>query len=547
MVGRLQRFKGPFDFLDVAALALGNRPEARFLVIGPDSPIEPGLRTELQSAIDARGLGASVGLAGRLSGPDLAATVRAATLLVHPAHREPFGLAVVEALALATPVVAYATTGPSSILAEGGGALVPVGDTKALATVILGALDDAGTLAAWQAQAPVTASRFDLSAIIGRYLEVLQGAASARPGVATVGVVPPGSSGVRDHGRLLGEALRRRGHKVEEHWLENHGTSIAGSALMTGRLLRLALTMPSRERVLWHYCPVPYGWRGIPGPGVFLGLVLRARGCQVVSVLHELAYTYRPGLDPPRAKVKALAQRLALRVVMAGSSEVVVTTDARRAAAEKGRRSRRVHVVPVFPTVPVAGPVRSDDTRPLVIGVPGYAGDGVRPDVLVEALALLDPPNSVRTVLLGAPGPDSDDGRRWRRLAGEHRVDGLEFTGVVESSELSRHFAGCHVVVLVNEEGPSARKTTLATSLAHGVAVVSLDGYNRWEEVVAAGAVHVVPADPVALAAVLADLRDSPLKRSAMAARGLVFAAEHMNLEAAATTFATLLDGRSGT
>lgn len=579
MVGRLQRFKGAFDVVEAAALVRRRRPDARFLMIGPDSPIEPGLRGELEGAITDAGLQDSVCLAGRLSAADLAATVRGATLLVHPAHREPFGLAVVEALALGTPVIAYATTGPSSLLRDGGGFLVPVGNADALATAILNVLDDVDTLTTLQALAPAVAQRFELSENIERYRAVLNRAVEEerRPAtrwraldsasgwrgrrgpltvapvdrrplieprpITTVGSVPPGPSGVRDHGHLLSEELRRGGRVTEECWVNSPGT-ILGSARMTARILALALALPSRGQVLWHYCPVPHGWRGIPGPGVALGLVLRVRGCRVVSILHELAYTYRPGLDPPRARIMAFAQRLALKVVLAGSSEVVVTTNARREALDRRFKRRPVHVVPVFPTIPVAASAVDDDSGSFVIGVPGYAGDGVRPDILVEALALLGDGRSLRTVLLGAPGADSEDGRRWRRLADQHQVPGMEFTGVVGAPELSRHFASCNVVMLVNEEGPSARKTTLATSLAHGLPVVSLDGYNRWEELVAAGAVRVVPADPQILAATLAELRDSPATRTALAERGRTFAEEHMSLPVAASTFSDLLRGR---
>lgn len=77
-----------------------------------------------------------------ISTDDLAATVRDATLLVHPAHHETFGLVVVEALCLGTPAIAYAAAGPSEILSGGGGSLVPVGDTVALAAEIGRALAD---------------------------------------------------------------------------------------------------------------------------------------------------------------------------------------------------------------------------------------------------------------------------------------------------------------------------------------------------------------------------------------------------------------------
>ncbi|MGI8983046.1 MAG: glycosyltransferase family 4 protein [Acidimicrobiales bacterium] len=532
-------------------------PEARFLVVGPDSPIEPTLRGELTVAIEDKSLGGRVGLAGRLAADDLAATVAGASLLVHPAHREPFGLAVVEALTLGTPVVAYATAGPSEILRTGGGALVCVGDTGGLAKAVLRALDDPEVLGHWSAEAGTTARRFRLEATVTRYLDVLQGAAwsgrsSTKWSATTIGVAPPEASGVRDYGLLLGRELETRAFAIHQHWLENGGDRLLPALRVSTRLVTLALTLPAKGSVIWHYSPVAYGYRGIPGPGVVVGALLRARKCRVVSVLHELAYTYRPGLDPPRARVKALAQQLALRAVLAGSDEVVVTTDRRAAALAKGTAGRRagVRVIPVFPTIPTEplSRVTPEPTgRPLTLAVPGYAGDGVRADVLVEALSLIGPAEDVRVVLIGAPGAESPGGHRWSALASQHGVEhSLEFTGVVDPPEFSRRLAQSTVVVLVNEEGPSSRKTTLAAALAHGRPVVSLDGYNRWDQLIEAGAVWVVPCDPAALASSVARLRDSPVEREALGARGAAFAEAWMSLPRVADAFLELLTGASG-
>lgn len=556
MTGRLQRFKGPFDFLAAAALVLASRSDARFMIVGPDSPIEPGLRRELEAAIVDRGLSGSVALAGRLSAVDLAATVGGATVLVHPAHREPFGLAVVEALALGTPVVSYATTGPVAILRTGGGTTVPVGDVGSLAATLVDALEDPAILARWKGDTARSAGRFSLETTVARYREALVQSVPAhgrsgpeRPAergagpavVATIGVAPPTASGVRDYGRLLEEELKRRGIKVEPHWLESAGDRWGPALRVSAQLVGLGLTVTRRRSVIWHYSPVVYGYRGLPAIGVVAGILLRARGCRVITVLHELSYTYRPGVDHPRARFKAQVQRLALRLVVAGSHEVVVTTDRRREAL-----ARRATVIPVFPTIPVTGPGEraADGDGVLVIGVPGYAGDGVRPDLLLGALPRLGPLDSVRVVLLGAPGPDSDDGRRWSRLAAEHGVAScVEFTGVLGAAELGRRLAACCVIVLVNEEGPSSRKTTLAAALAHGLPVVSLDGCNRWEKLIEEDSVRVVPCDAAALATALVELRDSAAERGALGARAASFAGRHMSLRRATDVFVDLLGG----
>jgi glycosyltransferase involved in cell wall biosynthesis len=549
MVGRLQRFKGALDLLEAATAVLARVPEALFLIIGPDSPIEPTLGAALRTEIELRGLGRSVAVAGRLDGGDLAATMRDADLLVHPAARDPFGLVLVESLALGTPVVAYASSGPASILGGTGapGALVPVGDVDALADAVAGALSDRSVMTAWERSASRVAARYDVGAVVDRYLALLSHAAGATswPAMVTsIGVVPPGPSGVRDYGRLLAEELERSGVEVAQRWLESDGVRMATAATMSGQLLRLAVTLPRGGVALWHYSPVRYGYRGLPGFGVLLGVLLRLRGCRVVSVLHELAYTYRPGLDRPAGWVRAQVQRIALRAVLAGSNEVVVTTDRRHASLQSQNRwhGERVHLVPVFPTIPRwEGPAPGGDGR-FVVGVLGYSGDGVRPDLLLKAVRALGPPEGLRLVLLGAPGPGSPDGQRWRRLAEEEGVAGsLDFTGVVSPDEFGRRLAGCTVVALVNEEGPSSRKTTLAVALAQGLPVVSIDGYNRWERLAEAQAVRLVPSDADALGRALVELRDNPLARASLGKRGADFAAEHMSVTAAAEVFAPLL------
>ena len=179
MVARLQRFKGPLDFVDMAASVAEHHP-AQFLLIGPDSPQEPALREEISERIQARGLASVVALTGRLSSDDLAATVEAADLLVHPTRRETFGLAVLEALALGTPAIAYDSPGPRAILANGGGRVVPTGDIGGLSSAVLEALSDPALLDRWREEARLTAARFDVDVVVDRYVEIFERLAVTR-------------------------------------------------------------------------------------------------------------------------------------------------------------------------------------------------------------------------------------------------------------------------------------------------------------------------------------------------------------------------------
>jgi glycosyltransferase involved in cell wall biosynthesis len=82
---------------------------------------------------------------------DVAALLAAFDVLAFPSDHEPFGMAVLEAMAAGCPVVASDSGGPREILEDGrGGVLVPTGDAPALASALLRVLADpalAGRLA----------------------------------------------------------------------------------------------------------------------------------------------------------------------------------------------------------------------------------------------------------------------------------------------------------------------------------------------------------------------------------------------------------------
>jgi glycosyltransferase involved in cell wall biosynthesis len=132
-VSRLSRQKG----VDVAVRALPSLPGDTVLVVlgeGPDRPLLEGLAREL-------GVERRVFLLGRV--PDVAAWLERATLYVHPARWEGFGLGVLEAMLAGLPVVASEVSSLPELVVDGEtGRLVPPGDHAALAHAIGRALGE---------------------------------------------------------------------------------------------------------------------------------------------------------------------------------------------------------------------------------------------------------------------------------------------------------------------------------------------------------------------------------------------------------------------
>jgi glycosyltransferase involved in cell wall biosynthesis len=136
-VCRLEPQKG----LDIAVRALpdirARHPTAELVVLG-----EGPQRFELEQL--AGELQVPVHLLGRV--PDVAAWLRRADLLVHPARWEGFGLALLEAMLASKPVVATNVSSIPEIVVDGEtGLLVPPDDAAALAAAVNRVLGDPGS------------------------------------------------------------------------------------------------------------------------------------------------------------------------------------------------------------------------------------------------------------------------------------------------------------------------------------------------------------------------------------------------------------------
>lgn len=141
IVSRLQRWKGIHVLVDAMALLAETHPQAHCVVVGGSHSLETAYPEEVRRQVVALGLQSAVTFAGFQN--DVPEWMQAMDVVVHASDREPFGIVVVEAMALGKPVIAGAEGGPREIVTDGvDGLLVPFGDAAGLAAALRRYLDD---------------------------------------------------------------------------------------------------------------------------------------------------------------------------------------------------------------------------------------------------------------------------------------------------------------------------------------------------------------------------------------------------------------------
>ena len=117
------------------------------IVAGPDQ----GDLATLRELIKRSGSRAFLKYAGELDRSRLLDELCVATAFVFPARDEPFGLVLVEALSVGTPVVSTTATPLAHLLANAGAAELAAPTAEAFATAVARVLDDAGLRASLSA------------------------------------------------------------------------------------------------------------------------------------------------------------------------------------------------------------------------------------------------------------------------------------------------------------------------------------------------------------------------------------------------------------
>lgn len=176
-VGEINPLKGHEDFVRAAALIADRFPDLHFIISGEDPSLHKEHLTALEKLIKDLGLEKRVRHFGWLD--NISELYCALDLFVSTSHSESFGLAIAEAMACGTPVVASATDGAGEVIENGTtGVLVPIGDADSTAKAIASLLenDEQRQKIAEAGRASVN-ERFGLEKMISRtedlYREVL--------------------------------------------------------------------------------------------------------------------------------------------------------------------------------------------------------------------------------------------------------------------------------------------------------------------------------------------------------------------------------------
>jgi len=140
VLGALVRWKRPDLALEICALARRRSPDLRIRFVGAPLDAEDPIIAQLRERARHPDLAGAVEFAGTTDDPHLA--LSRATCLLHCASREPFGLAVLEALAAGRPAIAPNAGGPTEIVDGSCGSLYPPGDAAAAAQALLDILAD---------------------------------------------------------------------------------------------------------------------------------------------------------------------------------------------------------------------------------------------------------------------------------------------------------------------------------------------------------------------------------------------------------------------
>lgn len=132
-LGELKLLKGQRDLVLAAAELHKRRPDVRFVIAGKDNSMDQHFRREIKRLSRVLGLDGHIVWLDWLD--DIRPLLAATDIFVSPSHSESFGLAILDAMAAGTPVIATETDGARELITDSQ-ARVPIKDPLELAARI---------------------------------------------------------------------------------------------------------------------------------------------------------------------------------------------------------------------------------------------------------------------------------------------------------------------------------------------------------------------------------------------------------------------------
>ncbi|MDF0531094.1 glycosyltransferase [Tsukamurella sp. 8F] len=147
-LARLHPRKRPEVFAEIARQLLGQGVDADFVLYGPPE----GAEGAVDAVIGAAGDDGRLRRTGAVAPDRVAETLAGADVLIVTAEREPFGMTVLEALAVGTPVIMRSDGGLADFVERSGAGLVVDGDVASFAAATAALLADREAAAAMGAR-----------------------------------------------------------------------------------------------------------------------------------------------------------------------------------------------------------------------------------------------------------------------------------------------------------------------------------------------------------------------------------------------------------
>lgn len=190
IVGRLQRWKGMHVLVNAMPQILQRYPDAHCVVVGGKHDLEGDYEEFLKAQIAALGLGDRVLMVGLQR--NVPEWMQAMDIFIHASDKEPFGIVIIEAMALGKPVIAGNAGGPTEIITDDvNGLLTPYGDADALAIAILRYLNDPELAHNIGVAARQRALDFSTQRYAQNFINVVRAAVSDMPKTVASGTTTP--------------------------------------------------------------------------------------------------------------------------------------------------------------------------------------------------------------------------------------------------------------------------------------------------------------------------------------------------------------------